>query len=55
MSKRQWLNPLVSMAATAIMCILLAISQTAKPSPLCISGKILHIEVNNHHEESAWK
>jgi len=46
MSKRQWLNPLVSMGATIIMCLLLAVSQTANPSPLCISKIMRHIDVN---------
>lgn len=46
MSKRQWLNPLVSMGATIIMCLLLAISQTAKPSFLCVPKIMFHIDVN---------
>ena len=55
MSKRQWLNPLIAMGATIIMCLLLAISQTAKPSLFCISKIMLHINVNSPHDESAWK
>lgn len=37
MSNRQWLNPLISMGATIIMCVLLAASHSKKSSPKCIT------------------
>jgi hypothetical protein len=45
MSNRQWLNPLISMAATIIMCVLLAISQSRELSPTCTSEVKHKIEV----------
>lgn len=45
MSNRQWLNPLVSMGASIIMCALLAASHNIESSPNCVTEINLKLEV----------
>ena len=37
MSNRQWLNPLLSMGATILMCALLEASHGTESSPNCVT------------------